>query len=109
MAAQLQQVLSELEPLKEKAQTLQAEVDSKEHNIKLLQEDNERWKIRNQTILAKYERIDPEELQILKQEVVDAKAQLENAQVRIKALEEEVAQQTKVVRNSFTIKRGLLR
>lgn len=76
-------------------------MDSKEHNIKLLQEDNERWKVRNQTILAKYERIDPEELQILKQEVIEAKSQLEKAQLEIKALEEAVAQQTKVVSNIF--------
>lgn len=65
----LRAALAQLDPLREQVQTLQAEVESKEHNLKLLEEDNDRWKNRNQQILSKYERIDPEELQVLKDEI----------------------------------------
>lgn len=91
--------MAELEPLKEKALTLQAEVESKEHNVRLLQEDNERWKTRNQTILAKYERIDPEELSILKNAAAEANAHLERAQEQIAALTAEVAGKAHLVRS----------
>lgn len=65
----LRAALAQLDPLREQVQTLQAEVESKEHHLKLLEEDNNRWKNRNQQILSKYERIDPEELQVLKDEI----------------------------------------
>lgn len=101
----VRELSAQLEPLKEQVQTLQAEVEAKEHNIKLLQEDNERWKQRNQTILAKYERIDPEELQVLKNEVETVKAQLteKEAQLAEKEAEKTAVQtqlddQTKLVR-----------
>ena len=81
--ARLRQAIAQLDPLKEQVQTLQAEVESKEQNIKLLEEDNERWKTRNQSILAKYERIDPAELQVLKDEVDVVKAQLAEAEKEI--------------------------
>ncbi|BGP43630.1 Protein mlp1 [Rhodotorula kratochvilovae] len=87
--AQLRQAQGEINPLKEEVRTLQAEVESKAHQIRLLEEDNERWKVRNQTILAKYERIDPEELQVLKAEVDKVQASLTAAQ----AERDEIAKQ----------------
>lgn len=72
----LQQALAELDPLKEKVHALMAEIESKDNNLRLLEEDNERWKVRNQTILSNYERIDPEELQSLQDEVAALKVQL---------------------------------
>lgn len=95
--ARLRQAIAELDPLKEQVQTLQAEVESKEQNIKLLEEDNERWKTRNQSILAKYERIDPAELQVLKDEVDVVKAQLAEAEKEKAELQTKVAEQTKLV------------
>lgn len=97
MEGRLRQALVELDPLKEQVQTLQAEVEAKEHNIKLLEEDNERWKNRNQTILAKYERIDPEELQVLKNEVEALKTERDALVVEKDALQVKVDEQTKLV------------
>lgn len=70
LETKLRAALSQIEPLRESVQTLKAEVESKEHHLKLLEEDNERWKNRNAQILSKYERIDPEELQVLKDQIV---------------------------------------
>lgn len=76
----LRQALAELDPLKERVNTLLAESESKDNIISALERDNERWKARNQTILAKYERIDPEELQVLKDEVASLQARLATAE-----------------------------
>ena len=83
LEAKLRVAVAELEPLKEKVQTLTAEVDARQHSVRLLEEDNERWKVRNQTILAKYERIDPEELATLKAEVARLSAEKDAVDVRV--------------------------
>lgn len=78
-AAKLQTKVSELtaqlSPLEEKVHDLQAEVETKDAQMRLLAEDNERWKNRNQQILQKYERIDPVELQNLKDQLDAANAE----------------------------------
>lgn len=94
---QLRQVQAEIQPLQEQLRSLQAELEAKDHQIKLLEEDNERWKTRNQTILAKYERIDPEELQVLKAEVDKFQASLTTAQIEKAALSVQLEEQNKVV------------
>lgn len=101
--ARLRQALAELDPLKEQVQTLQAVVENKEHHLKLVEEDNERWKNRNQQILAKYERIDPEELQVLKDEVDKVKLLLGEAVSEKAAVAESLAEQTKLVRPPLVV------
>lgn len=95
---QLRQVQGELNPLKEHVATLQAEVESKQHQIRLLEEDNERWKTRNQTILAKYERIDPEELQVLKAQIDEVQASLAATQAERDDISKQLVEQTTLVR-----------
>src|SRR5208282_1101129 len=73
--AKVSQLTSQLSPLEEKVHVLQAEIEAKDDQIRLLTEDNERWKNRNQQILQKYERIDPVELQNLKDQVAAANAE----------------------------------
>ncbi|GAA5901318.1 uncharacterized protein JCM6883_000178 [Sporobolomyces salmoneus] len=91
---QLRQAQAEIEPLKEQVQVLQAEVESKQNNMRLLEEDNERWKTRNQTILAKYERIDPEELQVLKNEVEKVQATLAGVEAEKAELAKQIEEKT---------------
>jgi nucleoprotein TPR len=78
-AAELQATVTELtaklSPLEEKVRLLQAEIETRDAQMRLLTEDNERWKNRNQQILQKYERIDPVELQNLKDQVEAANAE----------------------------------
>lgn len=78
-----------------------------------MQEDNDRWKVRNQSILAKYERIDPEELQVLKDEVetlrvvkteIDAvKTQLAQAETAKVEAAEQAAEANRAVRPPFRV------
>ncbi|GAA95998.1 hypothetical protein E5Q_02658 [Mixia osmundae IAM 14324] len=67
--------------LRDEAQRMQireaaAELAGRQNQIKLLEEDNARWKERTQQILQKYERIDPAELQELKDEVEKLKGEV---------------------------------
>lgn len=94
----LREALNQLTPLQEQVQTLLAEVESKEHHLKLLEEDNERWKNRNQQILSKYERIDPEELQVLKDEITKISGLLAEMQQERDAALVRVAEEAKLVR-----------
>lgn len=88
---------AEIQPLQEQLRSLQAELEAKDHQIKLLEEDNERWKTRNQTILAKYERIDPEELQVLKAEVDKVQASLAATEAEKASITAQLEEQTKLV------------
>jgi nucleoprotein TPR len=71
------QLTGQLAPLEESVRTLQAEIESKDDQMRLLTEDNERWKSRNQQILQKYDRIDPVELQNLKDHLESASKEKE--------------------------------
>ena len=76
----LKDVEAELSPLREQVYTFSAEIEARDRNVKMLEEDNARWKTRTQQILQKYERIDPAELAQLKEELEKIKMSLEDVQ-----------------------------
>ncbi|ODQ68613.1 hypothetical protein NADFUDRAFT_20212, partial [Nadsonia fulvescens var. elongata DSM 6958] len=69
LETEIQALTAKLEPIQAKLQDAVAESEGKDEQIKLVQEDNERWKARTQQILQKYDRVDPAELQGLKDKV----------------------------------------
>ncbi|KAI0357500.1 hypothetical protein OH77DRAFT_1435746 [Trametes cingulata] len=83
LEAELRQVSSELEPTKEQLRVAQAEIEAKEQQIKLLENESRRWQERNAQLLTKkytqYDRIDPAEMQSLKDEI--AQLQARNAEL----------------------------
>lgn len=64
----LRQVMDELAPAKQELLVLRAELDARDSQITRLVQDSRKWQERNQQLLTKYERIDPDELQALKSE-----------------------------------------
>lgn len=62
-------------PLEGKLLDATAEFQAKEEQIKSAQQESTKWKERAQQILQKYERIDPEELKALREEVQSLKEQ----------------------------------
>jgi nucleoprotein TPR len=79
-AKQAKQALAEkthrVEQLESEMQTLQARVSElenllelKEGELKLSQEDRDHWQQRTQNILSKYDRVDPAELEALKEKI----------------------------------------
>ncbi|OLL22033.1 Protein MLP1, partial [Neolecta irregularis DAH-3] len=62
----------QLHPLRERQGEMEAELEAKEQQIVLLKEDCDRWKNRTNAILQKYDRIDPAELQEIKDKLAAA-------------------------------------
>ncbi|CAH7677054.1 TPR/MLP1/MLP2-like protein-domain-containing protein [Phakopsora pachyrhizi] len=72
----LKEMAETLEPLKKELSELKLTVQHYKQEIAILNEDNERWKARNQMILEKYDRIDPAEVQGLRDEITKLKQDL---------------------------------
>ncbi|KAH8980106.1 hypothetical protein EDB92DRAFT_1901586 [Lactarius akahatsu] len=83
----LKSVLQELDPLRDRARTVQAELDARNEHVTRLEEENRRWQERNSQLLSKYDRVDPTEFQSLKD-------QLENLRAEKSSLEAQQTTQT---------------
>ncbi|KAJ8468503.1 hypothetical protein ONZ51_g9602 [Trametes cubensis] len=81
LEAELRKVTAELEPTKEQLRVAQAEIEAKEQQIQLLENESRRWQERNAQLLTKYDRIDPAEMQSLKDEI--AQLQAKNAELEV--------------------------
>ncbi|KAI0373683.1 hypothetical protein BV20DRAFT_669146 [Pilatotrama ljubarskyi] len=89
--AELRQVSSELEPTKEQLRVAQAEIEAKEQQIKLLENESRRWQERNAQLLTKYDRIDPAEMQSLKDEIAQLQARNTELEETIEKQKAEIA------------------
>ncbi|KAJ4482315.1 hypothetical protein J3R30DRAFT_3402901 [Lentinula aciculospora] len=94
LEARLEHLGQQLEPAKEEARIAQAELQARDTQIKRLEEENRRWQGRNQQLLTKYDRIDPSEMQALKDEIEGLKVEKSSADNSTKERENEL-QQTK--------------
>ncbi|KAH7885445.1 hypothetical protein F5I97DRAFT_1885511 [Phlebopus sp. FC_14] len=73
--AKLKALSTELEPAKEQARVARAELQSRDAQIALLEGEGKRWQERNAQLLSKYDRIDPADVQVLKDEIESLKSQ----------------------------------
>ena len=78
-AQQVKELIEEVQPLKATILELQIDREAREGELKLVQEDRDRWQQRTQNILQKYDTVDPAELEALKQQL--STLQTENAQL----------------------------
>ena len=84
---QFEELQAQLEPLQAEVKELKNQIETQAGEAILLREDRERWQQRTQDILQKYDRIDPAEMEALKNklqmleterdEVVSSKASLQ--------------------------------
>lgn len=93
---QLQESNAKLEPLQTQLREAVAESEAHQESLKLAQEDNTRWKNRIEQILQKYERIDPQELQNLKNEVSSLKETITTLEKEKSALDDQLSSLQKV-------------
>jgi nucleoprotein TPR len=70
---------AEIEPLKTRISELENHAELREGEMKLLQEDRDHWRQRTQTILSKHDRVDPAELEALKEKVSALEAERDEA------------------------------
>ncbi|EIN12937.1 hypothetical protein PUNSTDRAFT_97919 [Punctularia strigosozonata HHB-11173 SS5] len=94
----LQRLTTELEPAKEEARLAQAELSARDAQLQRLQEENKKWQERNSQLLTKYDRIDPAEVQSLKEEIEQLKKEKEQA---VSEQEQRLAQLSKI-QESYT-------
>ncbi|KAF8265884.1 hypothetical protein EI94DRAFT_1734451 [Lactarius quietus] len=85
-------VLQELDPLRERARTMQAELDARGEHVTRLEEENRRWQERNNQLLTKYDRVDPTEFQSLKDELENLRTEKSAIESQRTAQAEELAQ-----------------
>jgi len=74
---EVERLVAVIEPLKSRAAELEGELEAKEGEIKLLQDDRDHWRERTQNIISKYDRVDPAELESLKAQLDEIKAEKE--------------------------------
>lgn len=69
------ELTAQIEPLQVRIGELENLTEAREGELKLVQEDRDRWQKRTQDILQKYDRVDPVELQELKDKVSTLEAE----------------------------------
>jgi len=72
---QIEELMETIQPLEIKVRELENAKEMQDGELKLLQEDRDRWQKRNQEILSKYDRIDPAEMEQLKESLVTLQAE----------------------------------
>ncbi|PLB50146.1 putative filament-forming protein [Aspergillus steynii IBT 23096] len=80
----------QIEPLKTKISELENVVETKDEEMRLLQADRDRWQQRTQNILQKYDRVDPAEMEGLKEQLTTLEKARDEAVAARDALQAEV-------------------
>ncbi|KAJ5169815.1 uncharacterized protein N7500_002598 [Penicillium coprophilum] len=93
------ELVQEIEPLKTRIHELESQSEAKDGEMQLLQADRDRYQQRIQNILQKYDRVDPTEMQELKEklttlekEKAEAVSEREALQTQMEALQAQIAQ-----------------
>lgn len=68
-AKEVEELLLKIEPLQAEILELKNEKETQQGEVTLLKEDRDRWQQRTQNILQKYDRVDPAELEALKEHI----------------------------------------
>ncbi|KAJ5823565.1 hypothetical protein N7447_005905 [Penicillium robsamsonii] len=93
------ELVQEIEPLKTRIHELESQSEAKDGEMQLLQADRDRYQQRIQNILQKYDRVDPTEMQELKEkltnlenEKTEAVSAREALQTQMEALQAQIAE-----------------
>ncbi|KAJ3503028.1 hypothetical protein NLJ89_g8615 [Agrocybe chaxingu] len=95
LEVKLNDLSKELDPAKEQARSAQAELSATKVQMQRLEQESRRWQERNAQLLSKYDRIDPSEVQALKDEIEKLKTEASTAQGQLATKEGEAAAQAK--------------
>ncbi|KAM0716436.1 hypothetical protein Q7P37_007881 [Cladosporium fusiforme] len=87
---EVERLIAEIDPLKSRVGELEGDLESKDGEMKLLQDDRDHWRERTQNIISKYDRVDPAELEDMKQQLEALKAEKERLEAEQAPLKEQV-------------------
>ncbi|KAI5294930.1 hypothetical protein KEM52_002840, partial [Ascosphaera acerosa] len=96
-AVRMEELQQQLGPLEAQIREMEGTIETKEGEMKLLQEDRDHWQHRAQSILHKYDRVDPAEMEALHTKLANLEAEREDiTTARNQAQEEVVTLQSKL-------------
>jgi nucleoprotein TPR len=93
-AKALEELQTELEPLQVRVSELEGELELNNGHLKAVEEDRDRWQKRHQDVLQRYDRIDPKDLEDLKKQIEDHKAERDQALEQVTGLNEQITDLT---------------
>ncbi|KAI9722891.1 MAG: hypothetical protein M1812_001339 [Candelaria pacifica] len=71
----VEELFEQIQPLQTKSRELENEKETQLGEMRLLQEDRDRWQQRTQSILQKYDRVDPAEMEALKEQLTSLQSE----------------------------------
>ncbi|RDW65842.1 putative filament-forming protein (Tpr/p270) [Aspergillus mulundensis] len=89
-SARVDELEQKIAPLETQIRQLEDAVEAKDEEMKLLQQDRDHWQQRTQNILQKYDRVDPAQMEELKQELEKLKTERDEAISAREALEKQI-------------------
>lgn len=78
-SARVDELVKQIEPLETRIRELENLMETKDGEMKLLQDDRDRWQQRTQNILQKYDRVDPAEMEALKEKLATLERERDEA------------------------------
>lgn len=87
---EVEQLTAQLEPLQSRIREVENELETKEGEMKLLQEDRDRWRDRTQNIISKYDRVDPAEMEALRTQITELQTERDQLVSEKQQLQEQV-------------------
>jgi nucleoprotein TPR len=88
---EMEALQSQLEPLQVRVTELEGEIELQQGHLKAVEEDRDRWQKRHQDVLQRYDRIDPKELEDLKQQIETLQSERDQAVQQVTGLNEQIA------------------
>ncbi|KAF2994164.1 hypothetical protein E8E13_000912 [Curvularia kusanoi] len=89
--AEMETLHNQLEPLQVRVAELEGEIELQQGHLKAVEEDRDRWQKRHQDVLQRYDRIDPKELEELKQQIETLQSERDQATEQITSLNEQIS------------------
>lgn len=89
--AEMEALHNQLEPLQARVTELEGEIELHLGHLKAVEEDRDRWQKRHQDVLQRYDRIDPKELEDLKQQIESLQSERDQAVEQVTGLNEQIA------------------
>jgi nucleoprotein TPR len=107
--ARVEQLVQQMEPLETRIRELENLVETKDEEMTLVQADRDRWQQRTENILQKYDRVDPAEMEALKEKLATLEKERDEAvsardtlQAEVAAFPEQIKQTREDLKNKLT-------
>ena len=89
-AKEIEELRAQIEPLQAEILELKNEREAQDGEMKLLKENSDRWQQRAQNVLQKYDRVDPAELEALKEQLKSLEAERDELISEKRGLQDQV-------------------